>query len=514
MNEVPSVALVVVLNHLPYADLVRCRLVCKLWRHLIDRSVGKRDLILFVETNRRPNWWAHNGEAINLKSSLQANYAVFGTMSFFDLFQGVKRLFLCFNQFILFQKFLNKLAKHFGDTLEHLQIDYEFMNQEIQNSPFRLAFQCLKTFCFSKLMDDAMPPPRRLEFVFDCDQLTHLLYPDLTFTSHSLTARVVSNLRVLFVKWLTYSEPLEFPHLQVLGSGNAPGTQFLVSSLPSLREFFFSASFTENPIDAGNLISEFLFSIERGKRKVDVFWLGLKFTQENIRSNLHALIHLIRNGESWIRVQTETLNYYKENRSILNFSYLRYINDFDVFNTSDSFADQLDENADRDLIDNLRTSLSTVRMGSLTEGVDVAKLSGMFQFVARIFVGRIKPADYDLLPVIFPAVRIVQLNPNVPEGIDLSFVSEFKNLYYFKIDRPLSLALVNRILTKCRYIYQISSKKEEKNFFIRKAYKHVFTSTVFFNLKISDISTSLFFTIKEKRELLGALVSNELVLIE
>ena len=514
MNELPSVALVIVLDHLPYADLVRCRLVGKLWRHLIDRSVTKRDLILFLETNRRPSWWAHNGEAVNLKNSLQANYAAFESKIFFNLFNGVKRLFLCFNCFFLDRKLIDNLAKCFGGSLEHLQIDYEFTyNTEKQNARFRLAFGPLKTFCFSKLMDDMIPS--QFEFVFDCDQLTHLFYADLTFTSHSLNTRVVSNLRVLFVKWLTYSEPLEFPHLQLLGSGNAPGLQFLASSLPSLREFYFSTSFTQNPTEADNSISEFLGTVERAKRKVDVFWLGLKFTRENMRSNLHALTRLIPGEESEIRVQTEALNYYKENRSIVNFGYLRYTSDFWVYNCSNSFADQLDENADRDLIDNLKTSLSTVRMGPLTEGVDVIKLFDMFQFVGRILLTRIKPTDYDLLPAIFPNVRTFCLNPSVPDSIDLSFVSEFKNLCIFIISKPLFLTLLNRILTKCPYICLVSSQKEETKISIRRFYKYYQRlPRVYFTLKFTATPTPFKAVFKEKRELLGALVSNELVLIE
>ena len=517
MNELPSVALVVVLNHLPYADLVRYRPVCKLWRHLIDHSVDKRDLILFVETNRRPSWWAHNEQVVNLRSSLQANYAAFWSMTFFGLFNGVKRLSLCFSEFFYQQKLFDNLARHFGSSLEHLQIDYEStfnIEEEYAGeiiTQFKLAFRCLKTFCFSKPMDRIVP--NDFEFVFDCDQLTHLLYPDLTFKSHSLTARVVSNLRVLFVKWLTYSKPLKLPHLQVLGSGNAPGAQFLASCLPSLLEFYFSTSFTENPTEANNSISEFLGTVERANRKVDVFWLGLKFTQENLRSNLQTLTQLMPGEESKIEIGTETLNYYKENRSIVNFGYLRYTRDFRV-NCSDSFADQLDENADRDLMDNLAASLSTVRMGPLTESFNVAKLADLFQFVGGFLVNKIKPTDYDLLPVIFPDVRTLFLHPGVPDSIDLSFISEFKNLCIVSIRKPLSLALLNRILTNCPYLSQVHSRKEEKNISIKKAYKYIWPS---FGHHLA-VGSSLIFTGQpkifwfiKKEKLFEALVKYDLV---
>ena len=125
-NELPSVALVAVLEHLLTGDLVRCRRVNKLWRHLIDHSISKNELVLFVECHPQAAWWVHRGgEAIRLEEAIRANYALFESETYFGLFKRVKRMFLSFTNLCFKQEWAEKFVSHFGATLEHLQIDYE-----------------------------------------------------------------------------------------------------------------------------------------------------------------------------------------------------------------------------------------------------------------------------------------------------------------------------------------------------------------------------------------------------
>lgn len=54
--------------------------------------------------------WKHSGEAVNLEQSVQANYRVFKSASFFVLFKSVKSLLLSFGHFFGSQELADNLA--------------------------------------------------------------------------------------------------------------------------------------------------------------------------------------------------------------------------------------------------------------------------------------------------------------------------------------------------------------------------------------------------------------------
>lgn len=280
--------------------------------------------------NPRPNWWEHSGEAVNLENCVQANYGVFLSEPFFTLFKGVKRLFLSFNVFFFNQELTDKLARHFSYSLENLQIDYLNSRSWEESRQFRLALRNLRTFCYSKQLrfGDCF---ESFIFSLDCDRLTHLYAnTNITFERDSFIARVAPNLRVLFANWITYKEEsLEFPNLELLLCCNAPGNKFLISNLPSLKEFHFASQFTQNLTEARHLIGDFLMAVEKKKRKLDVFWLGLKFNLDNLDRNLTALGCSRAVGPG---IESKTLTYlsktFKENSSMLNFNYTRYTGEF------------------------------------------------------------------------------------------------------------------------------------------------------------------------------------------
>lgn len=514
MDELPSVALVAVLDHLPYGDLVGCRLVNKLWRHLIDRSVSKRELILFVEMHRLPNWWQHSGEPVNLEHSVQANYRAFKSATFFAIFKGVKRLFLSFNYFYFNQKLTDKLARNFG-SLENLQIDYQFTHS-LQDSSreFRLPLRSLKTFSLPKQLLHINN--RAFTFSLDCDRLTQLYAnTDLTLESNSLIARVAPNLRVLFAGRINYEAPLEFPNLKLLWCYNAPGTQFLVTSLPNLSEFYFATQFVGAPTEAKHPISEFLERIKEAHRKMDVFWYGMKFTLENLDSNLDALA--VRPSFA-PAVLLKTLNYFKENASILNFNHLRYASKFrvdcsDWMNIGEA---QLDEHADRELIDSLRKSLNSVLLRSSKSELNVAKLANLFQFVSKLyFTGLFRPTDLQALPTIFPNLRTLHCIPTSAMHMDPSFFSRFKHLSLLGVfDSLVSRAALDQMLTKCQHLVLVNIQGKQKHFRIRIVYKHVKPSRCGFRLRFLSPFSPTKNSFKENDELLAILDRNEMLLKE
>lgn len=518
MDELPSLVLVALLEHLPYADLLRCRRVSKLWRQLIDHSVSKRQLILFVDANRQPTWWEHSGAPANLVNSLQANYSAFKSTTFFEIFKNVKCLLLSFGHFFGSESLVDSLTSHFGDTLEHLQIDCQ-SNSSLDEGrrEFKVALKNLRTFCFhtrSRFRNFFRP--------FDlwpvqCDRLTQLYtgaeitFEDAQTIDHRLLiARLAPNLTVLFGNRISLEslealgDTLTFPRLQCLACGEAPGTRFLTSGLPSLSEFHFVTGLVDELAEARSSIGEFLKIVERLARKLDVFWLGMKFTLENLDRNLAALSHLKPFGTV---CTATTMAYFKENSLILNFD--RRTVDLPVF-YSDALANQLNDQVDRQLIGSLRRCLSTVFLEESHRQLDVPKLAGLFRLVSKLVLTQLERTQFDALPTIFPYLRVFYLSLSVLQNIDLTFVSAFKSLYLFHVDSPPPLATLSQVLTKCRYLHLVSFEHGDREIVIRIGCRHVVPPGRRFDLRLSlTVENGLPFDTKEN--LLEYLFDNQLV---
>ena len=522
MSELPSLALVVVLKHLPIGDLVQCRRVNKLWRHLIDHSISKSELILFVECAPRLAWWVHRGgEAIHLENAIQANYALFDPETFFGLFKRVRRMFLCFNNFFFKQEWAEKFASHFGATLEHLQIDYEATTSLSESTTdFRLDLPNLQTFCFSnKTRNQDFDRPFAVRV--NSDRLTHLYATNVDFTlrSDSIIARMAPNLRELFVGEIIYEDPIEFPNLQRLGCRNPPSSEFLTSCLPSLREFYFPNKFLNNLNENGESIQDFLWQNKSENRNLDVFWFGMRFTTNNLIPNLYAVSQIDQRTHTKPVVTAETPNYFEENRSIFNFYHLRYSGQYSIY-YSDSFTDRLNENVDREMIDCLRASLDSVFMWNdescLKSKFDVPKLAHLFQFISRAELGDIsdRQHEYDQLPTIFPNLRILTLYLKMPNNCDHSFLSRFKSLFSLHLTRALSHQVLDQILTNCQFLYYLTvflEENREKCYHLRRGYKHIREPEKLFDVRFPSIdSEAIFF--KEKEMALEYLDRNQLSL--
>ena len=425
-------------------------------------------------------------------------------------------MFLSFDNFCFKPEWADKFVNHFGSTLEHLQIDYEVTTSfSGSTTKFRLALKNLRTFCFSEktnLIDFKRP----FTVVVDSNRLTHLYNTKTSFTfrSNTMISRIAPNLRELFVDRIIYEEPLEFPNLQRLGCRNAPSSPFLTACLPSLREFYFLTNFYRNLNEACESISELVSRTEREKRNLDVFWFGMKFTQENLVRNLYAISQIDHEQENYPTpvATAETLDYFRENRSIFNFYHLRYGGLYSIF-YSDSFADRLDENVDRDLIGSLKASLYSVfTWDELKREFNVSKLADLFQFVSRAVVANLSDRqEYEHLPTIFPNLRILALDEKFPKELDLFFLSRFKSLFSFSVERPLSLLGIDQILANCQYLccFMVSLEDEGKSYLVRRGYRHIRTPEKRFDVRFSS-STSEPVFFKEKEQVLEYLDRNQL----
>lgn len=510
MEQLPLLALVEVLEQLPYGDLLRSRRVSKQWKHLIDHSVSKHELVLFIETHRRPIWWEHSGAPINLANSIQVNYSVFISEPFFRLFKNVKRLLLSFNHFFFSQRLTNNLASNFGATLEHLQIDFLVNRSLEERNVFQLTLRNLQSFSFVG-KTHLQVNSRIFRFLLNCDRLTHLNVGDNLTLNDSMIARVASNLRVLSAWLINYEGPVEFPNLEVLMCYNAPSTQFLISSLPNLKKFVFAGDSRVSFIEAKRRFDEFLRSIEEQKRMVDVFWFGLKFTLENSDRLFETLAQT--ENHVFFQFTSKVLSFFKENRSLIDFN-LYHIGSKPVI-FSHSFGDQLDEHADRELMENLSRSWYSIVLLEFSSQFNVAKLSNLFEFVSNVSIsGNLKQIEFDALPAIFPNLRTFGItffcDSKSFEYVDFSFVSKLKSLYLFQLLAPLSLANLDQMLSECRYLYFVSFSNGQKNLYVRIRYRHLVQPEFRFELGFRQNPPESFY-FKEKGSLLEFLDINGLV---
>lgn len=502
MGELPLLALVSLLDQLPLGDAVRYRRVSKQWRHLIDHSIYKRELVLFVECEPHPDWWEYSGEAINLKNSVRANFGAFESDSFFALFKGVRRLFLSFNHLTFSQELTDNLATFFGGTLEHLHVDFR-SNSSVSHkeTKFKLSLANLQTFYFAQATQYESRL-RNFQFSLDCDRLTHLYTNGcLKVENDSNIVKIALNLRVLFVTEIIFRIDIKFPNLEIFGCSKKPDIELFTFYFPNLREFHYIHPASGHIVEPRYAIKSLLREIEEEEITLDVFWIGLRFTLENFDQIFKAL-----EKHSVLGFTSNTLSYFKENVDAPDFKPICHTED--LVHYSDSFGDQLDE-LNRELVEKLAKCWRTVRIKYFKQPFDVAKLSDAFRFVNKLTVSRIlKPSEFEALPVIFSNLQIFDLNSNSSEPVDLSFVSQFKNLYLFNTQLTPSSATVDHLITDCPHLYLLSFGSE-KQITIRFRYRVHWQTQQRFQLIYKD--EKVVFFLKSEEAILEFLFLNQYV---
>ena len=71
--DLPEVALIRVLNHLPVRNQLNARLVCRHWKQITDSSVQRDELILFLEIYPRSIYWYYDGREVDLGNAFLVN---------------------------------------------------------------------------------------------------------------------------------------------------------------------------------------------------------------------------------------------------------------------------------------------------------------------------------------------------------------------------------------------------------------------------------------------------------
>lgn len=176
----------------------------------------------------------------------------------------------------------------------------------------------------------------------------------------------------------------------------------------------------------------------------------------------------------------------------------------------DSFADQLDKEADSELIDNLSKCLHVVYLVDLSPHFDVFKLRSIFQFVSKLMVANnFIQQDFEQLPTIFPNIRVFLCESNSVD-VHLSFISKFKHLYFIALRHPFSLEDLNEVLKNNRFFILRFDQNEQKNFTIRVGYKQIVSPERFFVFSSSSTGERQQINFGEKEQLLKYLENNDL----
>lgn len=243
MNELPELALIRIFNGLPLYDQLAGRLVCKLWKTLIENDLlanSRKELILFLRMTQRPLIWSHSQQPINLDNSIVVNGKFKTSNSFKALFFNKKRLYIaqCYG-YDTFEEFdyLNDFVPNFPN-LEHLEINNLFYVVYQENTP--------------RLTVDFSHPNLRTLYLGYKDQLVRLNCPSLTdlsvYSDFHLAERspgsLISN-NIRFLKVLSFShQPRHgLPSLEVLHF--SVSLQINIVDFPKLKEIHYDFRFLE-----------------------------------------------------------------------------------------------------------------------------------------------------------------------------------------------------------------------------------------------------------------------------
>ena len=286
----PEVALIRVLNCLSVRDQLNVRLVCRHWKLIIDSSVQRNELILFLEMYPRPAYWYHDGSEVDLGNAfLITDLAVMKNEFFLRCFRKVRRLMIAHRLDDSSHQFIEQIQVSFLQ-LEHLQFsafDSKSSRSGFRNQAFKhnLDLPNLRTF-YSQARD--MPSG------FHCPKLTELfVYSNLVIneSTDEKTKSCIQNLRLLMVWQLTYPRGFEFSNLKIFYF-DKPSSIYL-SDFSRLEEihYFNNSSFLYFELkDYLENIFEQKRSLKLDRPRIyfDGFQLGDQKSFETLNAYLHS----------------------------------------------------------------------------------------------------------------------------------------------------------------------------------------------------------------------------------
>ena len=484
-----------VLEQLPFTDLIRLRLVNAKWKRLIDAVLSeKRELVLFIGCSPDlPVYWHHNDLRVNRDHSWPANTSLYASQWFSGQFREITSLMMVVSTFldcIILDKHsqdyrsgkatpetgdLNHFVGQF-EKLLHLQIVLD--RGEVYQ--YRIRSKTLQTLHLVQANPygiQELACKNLVEFSLSCDLklLTNSLLP--------------SHLKYLRCGSLRYEEkPVCFPFLEVLVLENQQ-TAIQLDYFPQLQKLHFD-------VVKEWLLLDVIKARDRSKRALKIFLFGVHFAFERdhfdseqsycktIRGLHCELMGSKPKIRDWIRFSLSSLALRFWRRYLwcthqfrfipcgaIDLEFLRFYvrckGDFESNGIPYGiilYSDELGQ-----ILEALRADDPSMYK-DLAKCVDYAffqeqlinkerllKLKDFFQWITIAYLEEFTPELLDLLPDFMPHIRHLVVNSidertDVP--IDCKFISKLPCLESVDVltKRCAPLTELRNIFRNCKYI--------------------------------------------------------------
>ena len=458
--DLPELALIQVLNHLPAQDQLNARLVCRYWKLITDNFAQRDELVLFFKFYPRPVYWFHDGREVDLGNAFLVNKPRCLKSEFFlRFFRRVHRLMIVHKVNTPSKQFIEHIQVSLLE-LKHLQfnsIGSKSSFSGLRKLPYKTNFQLANLRTFYSQFDD-MP------LGLHCPRLNELyVYAHLKIdeTMDEQTRLCIQNLRFLLVQQLTYPPDFEFSNLEVFYFNN-PSPAISLRNFPRLVELHYFDGFSRVHEELEDRLKSLWVQKRRLKRNQPrIFFDGFELDT---------------------RTDFKTLDdeYLDQDQPVcaldLNENVVRFINDAPLglklnllskdLRMSDALDDELaDLQEGGELVQSMFRSAQCVSFERplAKESLNLFELSDRFRYVCVAYVEiELSQTLLDRLSDTLPHLESFSYYPEFFSNhlLNFEFIAKFKSLHYFHVHCCLlSIGELRLIFENCKFIDLLGFEK-------------------------------------------------------
>lgn len=428
-----------ILSYLQLKELIKLRTVCKRWCTIIDVSIQKNEVNLFVETDPRLLRWKYNHELIDDFSNLTVNRNINNCKHFLDFFKSLKKIFI-FSP----GKFPDKTSQlfKFFPNLEHIQIiagltsttELRYSTRTICEQYYDVDYKLekLKTFTYNlyKKQEKANYPKN---FKLDVKELTYLSID--TCISKDIDSSIFKNLKYLRIQEMDeeFQAKTTFDELEVLVCLR-PFT-VLLKNFPKLKQIHYPYFYTDvGKYDRALKQLESKLDIKQIIRKdlIEYYFSGFKCrTNDYLNSIFRAYMAIIKPFRFFDSINHDVLKLVIE-----KFEDLDLAHEPIEYTYTEEFGERLLQLDDK-IIDKL--TLERVRLVRLFNKIEkndnlINATKLFYNNVEKLIVNEaIDQVQLNFLPQVFPNLICFEQIANREKDLEIEYVflAKFKNLRKF-----------------------------------------------------------------------------------
>ena len=436
LNEFPFELIEEILLKLPISDLIKCRLLSKKIRNVIDFQIKVKSLIVSLNQLICDGKWFYSYESFNLDDLVKVkNLDFLQIQPFNTIFSKLKRLYIYDFPEVHLSFDLENL--NFLNSLQHLELWFlRLKNQSKLSSP-NLKYFCINEHTTSKLIINT--------------QLAHF---KTVFELNLFDFNFAESIKSIQCHQFYGNEIKKFKNLEYLCCQTIKSldSNFLIQ-LEHLKSIQFH--------DTDQMYFELRDQKKQFRRRdLRIYFLGINFDEENDLSRYNL-----------------SFNRYFLNENNLNI----YLDNYGRLDDRIPFIDSIDYNAIENhfnTFDNMPINFFArfPLIKSILINDRINDQASFWTFLnnykqlysLRITNSRLNQAFFDQLPSIFKSIGCLKLEEEEDNIKSLEFILNFQNLLEFDTNKSMPIDLIRQTFQNLKHLESLTFKIDHHLIYVGK----------------------------------------------